>query len=231
MGESPERVFNFGAPGLDSIYRTRLLTKRQLERSLGFRLKAPISMVTYHPVTLDSGDRRTELENILDAITSSKLLAIFTQANADPRGRMINERLRLFCARAPERFHLCQNMGQIGYLSALKYVNLMIGNSSSGLTEAPSFKVPVVNIGDRQKGRMKGANVIDSGTSFAQVKEAIATALSKDFTESLRNSPNPYDKHQDGRTSYRIKEVLKGIELGDHLLKKEFRDLDFSCQS
>ena len=119
------------------------------------------------------------------------------------------------------------SLGQLRYLSALKHVDLMIGNSSSGITEAPSFKLPVVNIGDRQKGRVKAENIIDTNNSFSEITKSIKIALSTEFKQQLSNLINPYDKYQDGRTSEKIKNKLKTIPLNNNILKKEFKDIDF----
>jgi UDP-N-acetylglucosamine 2-epimerase (non-hydrolysing)/GDP/UDP-N,N'-diacetylbacillosamine 2-epimerase (hydrolysing) len=225
MGENPDVVFDFGAPGLDFLYRETIPNKTQLQRLLGFDLDGQVALVTYHPETLNGHNPANGIDSVLTAIESSNLKAIFTQANADPGGRIINDRARSFCAKAPDRYKFCDNLGQRGYLGSLKHLNLMIGNSSSGLTEAPSLGLPVVNIGDRQKGRVRAGNIVDVGCSTSEIKRGIQIALSEPFRASARRSRNPYDPHRDGKTSYRIKETLRTLELGDYLIKKQFRDL------
>jgi UDP-hydrolysing UDP-N-acetyl-D-glucosamine 2-epimerase len=225
MGEDPNHVFNFGAPGLDFLYREAIPNKTELERLLGFDLSGRVALVTYHPETLHDHEPTNGFESVLTAITRSKLKAIFTQANADPGGRKINDRSQAFCAKAPDRYKFLNNLGQRGYFGALKNLDLMIGNSSSGLTEAPSLGLPVVNIGDRQKGRVRAGNIIDVGRSTAEIKRGIEIALSAPFRKSARQSPNPYDPFRDGKTSYRIKEALRTIKLGEYLIKKQFHDL------
>jgi UDP-N-acetylglucosamine 2-epimerase (non-hydrolysing)/GDP/UDP-N,N'-diacetylbacillosamine 2-epimerase (hydrolysing) len=142
------------------------------------------------------------------------------------QGRTINERVKEFCDQNPSMCRFCDNLGQIAYLSCLKNFDLMIGNSSSGITEAPSFKLPVVNIGDRQKGRIKAPNVIDVGYSVRDIQKGIELAVSDSFRARVREVKNPYDKYRDGSVSHRIKETLKSIKLSEQLLKKRFHDLD-----
>jgi UDP-hydrolysing UDP-N-acetyl-D-glucosamine 2-epimerase len=225
MGESPDRVFNFGAPGLDHLYRSTFLTRQQLERELGLSLEEPIALVTYHPVTRDPNKTEAEVSGLVAALRASGLKAVFTMANADAQGAQINLRLQAACAKNPERFRWIPHLGRRRYLSCLKHFAVMIGNSSSGLTEAPSFRLPVVNIGDRQRGRVKAANVIDVSGSSAAVLKGIQKALSPRFRASLRRMRNPYDRFHDGRASERIKDTLKGIPLPAQLVQKSFHDL------
>ena len=225
MGESPERVFNFGAPGLDSLYNATLLTKRELEKELKLSLEEPVALVTYHPATRDSGDIDTQVACLVGAVKASGLHAVFTMANADAHGALINSRLQAACAENPQRFRWIPHLGHRRYLSCLKYFAVMIGNSSSGLTEAPSFRLPVVNIGDRQRGRVRAANVIDVPCSRAAILRGIKKAISPRFRASLRGLRNPYDRFHDGRASERIKNALKRIPLSADLMKKRFYDL------
>lgn len=155
LGESPNRVFNFGAPGLDQVYASDVLTRPQLEQELEFSLRKPIALVTYHPVTQDAGSAEFQVRCLVNAIKASGLNAVFTMANADSQGSLINARLQSACAQNPGRFLWIPHLGHRRYLSCLKHFALMVGNSSSGLTEAPSFRLPVVNIGDRQRGRIR----------------------------------------------------------------------------
>jgi UDP-N-acetylglucosamine 2-epimerase (non-hydrolysing)/GDP/UDP-N,N'-diacetylbacillosamine 2-epimerase (hydrolysing) len=225
MGESPDRVFNFGAPGLDQLYGSGLLTRPQLEQDLGFSLQDPIALVTYHPVTRDAGSAEAQLRSLVSAIKASGLHAVFTMANADAQGSLINTRLQSVCARNPGRFQWVPHLGHRRYLSCLKHFAVMVGNSSSGLTEAPSFRLPVVNIGDRQRGRVRAPNVIDVPCSRAAILRGITQAVSPRFRASLRGMRNPYDRFRDGSASERIKEVLKNVCLSDDLLMKRFHDL------
>ena len=228
MGENPEHVFNFGAPGLDHIYREKLLSKPELENHLQFKLTGSVAIVTYHPVTLETTGALSQIANVLEAIASSGIKTVFTKSNADAHGREINREIARFCESNPGRFRFFDNLGQKVYLSCLKNLDLMVGNSSSGLTEGPSFKIPVVNIGDRQKGRIKADNIIDVGYEVDQIRAGIAKAVSQKFRQSIQDIRNPYDKYTDGRTSFRIKETLKSIELSERLIKKMFYDIQFT---
>jgi GDP/UDP-N,N'-diacetylbacillosamine 2-epimerase (hydrolysing) len=225
MGESPNRVFNFGAPGLDQLYGSTLLTRVQLEQELGFQLEGPIALVTYHPVTRDRDSAEAQVRCLVSAIRASGLKAVFTMANADAQGGLINTRLQAVCAQTPARFKWIPHLGHRRYLSCLQHFSVMVGNSSSGLTEAPSFRLPVVNIGDRQRGRVRAGNVIDVPCSWASILRGIRKAISPRFRVSLRGMRNPYDRFHDGRASERIKAVLKQVSLSDDLLKKSFHDL------
>jgi UDP-hydrolysing UDP-N-acetyl-D-glucosamine 2-epimerase len=224
MGESPRRVFNFGAPGLDQIHRSRLMTRRELERDLEIDLKGPVALVTYHPVTRDDGDVVTQVGEVTKAVEAIGLPAVFTAANADAGGMRINARLRSVCAENPTKFTWVAHLGHRRYLSCLAHFAVMVGNSSSGLTEAPSFRLPVVNIGDRQRGRVRAANVIDVPCTEAAILRGLRRATSPRFQVSLRGMRNPYDRSRDGRASERIKNVLRDIDLSGDFLKKGFYD-------
>jgi UDP-N-acetylglucosamine 2-epimerase len=176
-------------------------------------------------VTTERGSAREQIDHLLAAIETSGIRAVFTKANTDLEGNLINRRLANFCGSNPARFRLFDNLGQTRYLSCLRSLDLMIGNSSSGLIEAPSFGLPVVNVGVRQKGRTRAGNVIDVGNGVEQVREGISKALSASFKKSLEGLVNPYDRFGDGMTSRRIKNTLKQIPSSKSLTKKEFRDL------
>jgi GDP/UDP-N,N'-diacetylbacillosamine 2-epimerase (hydrolysing) len=225
MGESPKRVYNFGGPGLDQLFQEPLMTRTELERDLEIDFDNPIALVTYHPETRDVADGRKQIDTVLAAIERSGVRAVFTMANADSGGAIINARIRSFCAKQPERYKWFTNLGRRRYLSCMRYFSLMIGNSSSGLTEAPSFRLPVVNIGDRQRGRIRARNILDVPRRADVIEKGIKRALSPRFRSSLRGMRNPYDRFHDGRTSLRIKDVLRDVELSGELLKKQFNDL------
>ena len=231
MGEAPAHTFNVGAPGLDHLYHTELLSRSALAGQLDLSLDPPTALVTYHPVTTDDAPAaQAQVESLLEALRAvDGLQAVFTKANADTTGRAINERLASFCRQSPERFRLFDNLGHQRYLSCLKHLSLMVGNSSSGLTEAPSFRLPVVNVGDRQKGRLQAQNVIQVDCSTTAITEGIRRALSDDFRRSLNDSTNPYDRFADGGASRRIMETLKTIPLGPEIRKKAFRDLPWEA--
>jgi UDP-N-acetylglucosamine 2-epimerase (non-hydrolysing)/GDP/UDP-N,N'-diacetylbacillosamine 2-epimerase (hydrolysing) len=225
MGESPKRVFNFGAPGLDQLYGSTRLTRTQLEQQLGFSLRDSVAIVTYHPVTRDADPASDQVGCLVAAIKASGLRAVFTAANADAQGSLINDRLRIVCAQNPERFKWIPHLGHRRYLSCLEHFAVMVGNSSSGLTEAPSFRLPVVNVGDRQRGRVRAANVIDVPCSRVAILRGIKRAISPRFHESLKGMRNPYDRFRNGRASEQIKDVLKHVSLSQDFLKKTFYDL------
>ncbi len=226
LGENPRYVFNYGAPGLDNLFRLKLLKREQLSTYLGIDFRNPTAIFTYHPVTLERNTIVSQIRDILRQIRTFALQVIFTKANADAGGLAINKEIERFCRSAPEKYKLFDNLGQIKYFSCMKYCRLMIGNSSSGIIEAASFKLPVVNIGDRQRGRIAPENVIHAKT-LKDVKKAICLALSEDFKKKIKGIKNPYLKVKGGKVSVKIKDKLKSIPLGDRLRKKRFYDIKF----
>ena len=190
MGEDPERVFNSGAPGIDNIINLNLLTKKILEKELSWKFTSKSALFTYHPVTLEENDIAHDLEVILSILETFSFNILFTYANADTGGRVINQKIEQFCKIQPAKYKVVKSLGQVKYLSAMKYVDLLIGNTSSGIIEAASFKKPVVNIGDRQKGRLRGENVIDCNLNTLQ--ESIKLALSSSFRNKIKNMNNIY---------------------------------------
>jgi len=225
MGEARDRVFNFGAPGLDQIRHSRLLSRAELERELGIPPSTPVAIITYHPVTREIQTVDNQIGALLRAVKRCKIAAVFTAANADAQGARINTRLEAFCKADPSLYKWIPHLGHQRYLSCVAHLDLMIGNSSSGLTEAPSFRLPVVNIGDRQKGRLKGRNIIDVDCSTDAIARGIERALSSRFRNSLRGMRNPYERFRDGRVSERIKDVLKQTDISGEFLKKHFNDV------
>ena len=190
MGEDPARVFNTGAPGIDNIINLKLLTKSKLEKELNWKLTSKSALFTYHPVTLEESDIEIDLEAILSVLETFSFNILYTYANADSGGRIINQKIEEFCKIQPSKYKVVKSLGQVKYLSAMKYVNLLIGNSSSGIIEAASFKKPVINIGDRQKGRLRGKNVIDCNLNSLQ--DSIKLALSSSFRNNIKNMNNIY---------------------------------------
>ena len=225
MGENPKFVFNYGAPGLDNLHKLRLLNKEKLQEELEFDLHGETAIITCHPATLEKHSPRDQIDNLLTVVKASGFKAVFTMANADPGGRTINREIEKFCRTEPEKYKFLRNLGRLKYLSCLKNFDIMIGNSSSGIIEAPSFKLPVVNIGDRQKGRVRAENVIDVGYSKSGIEKGIKKAMSHAFRNTIRYVKNPYDRYSDGKTGYRIKEKLKKLKLDSDLVKKKFHDL------
>ena len=190
MGEDPKRVFNSGAPGIDNIINLKPLTKIQLEEELEWQFNGNSVLFTYHPVTLTDADLQSDLEFILGILAKFKFNILFTYANADLGNHIINQNIEKFCKKNPKKYKVFKNLGQVRYLSAMNYVDLIIGNSSSGIIEAASFKKPVINIGDRQKGRLQGKNVINC--NLITLKESIIIALSDGFKNTIKNMTNIY---------------------------------------
>ena len=190
MGEDPTRVFNSGAPGIDNIKNLNLFTKKILEKELNWKLTSKSALFTYHPVTLKNNNISNDIEVILSILEKFDFNILFTYANADAGGRVINQKIEQFCKIQPAKYKVVKNLGQVKYLSAMKYVDLLIGNTSSGIIEAASFKKPVINIGDRQKGRLRGKNVIDCNINSLQ--ESITLALSNNFRHKIKNMNNIY---------------------------------------
>jgi GDP/UDP-N,N'-diacetylbacillosamine 2-epimerase (hydrolysing) len=222
LGEHPNRVFVVGAMGIENINRLELLTKKKFEKSIDFKLNKNNILVTFHPVTLETGTAKIQFQELLDAIDELKETnIIFTKANSDTDGRTINKMIDKYVAGNNNKSALFDSLGQLRYLSALKYVDAVVGNSSSGLLEAPSFKIGSINIGDRQKGRIKADNVIDCLPDKASIKNAFKRLYSKEFQSAVKNCDNPFG---DGYSSKIIVKVLKNQKL-DNILKKSFHDL------
>lgn len=223
LGEQPERVFNFGSPGIDNIYKLNLIeSKSNFEREINFKLGQFSVMVTFHPVTLDDNSAQNQFQALLDSLLHfENLKIIFTKPNADTNGRIIIEMIDTFVNLYPDKCCSFISLGQIRYLSALKYVNLVIGNSSSGLTEAPSFKIPTINIGDRQRGRIKASSVIDCDSNKRDIISAINVAVSYEFQQKIKNTKNPYGI---AGASEKIVQTMKNISLKE-IIKKEFYQL------
>lgn len=228
MGERPESVFNFGAPGLDVVHKQKLLNKRELARELRMDLSRPTALVTFHPETLNGKSPAAQIKGICSALKQTNMRAIFTKANADMGGRSINETIKKFCLQNGRNNRLFDSLGQLRYMSCLQHCDIMVGNSSSGIIEAASFGIPVVNIGDRQKGRVRGTNVIDVQGTKSGILAGIKKGLSKPFARRISRKPNPYERYRDGKVSRRIKDKIKSTKIAQHLLKKQFYDLRFS---
>lgn len=224
LGEAPERVFNVGAPGLDHVARTERLAPEALEASLdGFSLAPPAFLVTYHPATLASGGVAEPVANLtaaLDRFPDAQVL--ITKSNADTAGREVNALLKAYADGQPERVKLVDSLGQVRYLSALAHVSAVVGNSSSGITEAPAFQVPTINIGDRQKGRPRAASVMDCEETADAIGDAIQRALGAEMQSILPTVRSPYGT---GDASGAIAEYLRTLPLGVGVLAAPFHDL------
>ncbi len=223
LGEQPQRVFNVGGMGIENIKRLKLLSKDEFEKSIDFKLNKKNIIVTFHPVTLESATAKKQFQNLLDAIdTLNDTCIIFTKANSDTDGRVINSMIDDYVSKNSDKAVGFTSLGQLRYLSALQYVDAMIGNSSSGLAEAPSFKIGTINIGDRQKGRIMADSVINCKSDRESILKSFKKLYSKVFQEELKTSINPYG---DGCASLKIIEELKKVNL-KNILKKSFYDIE-----
>ena len=224
LGEQPDRVFNVGSLGIESIKTLTLLTRRELEEQIKFSFAGKIAMVTYHPVTLESEDEvRQQFENLLDVLRQfSQLKIIFTKANADMGGRIINGAIDDFVAENKGRCAAYESLGQLRYLSALQFCSIVIGNSSSGIIEAPSFHIPTVNIGDRQRGRVYAASVINCENTFRDINRAVSFGLSEEALNKMANVANPYERPD---TSENIIKIIKAYFKKGIDIKKVFYDM------
>lgn len=225
LGESPDRVFQVGALGIENILKTNLLSKEELEKSIQFKLNQPYAVVTFHPVTLENNTVKEQFQNLLCALDQhQELKYILTKANADANGEVINAMIDEYASKH-HNVIAYPSLGMLRYLSALKYCKMVIGNSSSGIIEAPSFGIPTINIGDRQKGRTQSDSVINCTVSSQDISVAINLALSDEFIKSASNTINPYG---DGYTSDRIVNIIREYVLENKInLKKRFYDIDF----
>ena len=223
LGEQPQRVFCTGTPGLDNIVPLNLLSKEEFQRSIEFDLEgSPTALLTFHPITLDFSSAEKQFDEVLAALSARpEMKIIFTMPNSDTDGRVIITMINDFVAKNPKQCKAFVSLGQLRYLSALKHVDLVIGNSSSGLIEAPSFKIPTINIGDRQKGRIKAASVIDCEPTRLSIGQALNLAFDPNFKASLQNLKNPYGE---AGASKKIKDILCEFDLKD-IIKKNFYDL------
>ena len=222
LGEQPEKVFQVGGLGIDNIFNLKLLKKHELERLIDFELGNKNLLITYHPVTLEYNTSERQMKELLDALNDLKdTHLIFTMPNADTDGRVIFKMIKEFVEnRANAKYFT--SLGQLRYLSCIKYVDGVIGNSSSGIIEVPSFKKGTINIGDRQKGRKKAKSIIDCDPTRDSIKEAIDRLYSSDFETILENTINPYGN---GGASEAIVSILEEISFED-MLKKSFFDLN-----
>ena len=223
LGEHPDTVFNVGAIGLDAIKKLPLLDKASFEQAIGFKLKERNILITYHPVTLEKEAPIETFENILtalDELTDTAL--IFTHANSDKNGRIINKMITEYVSNHKDKAVEFKSLGQLRYLSALQYVDFVIGNSSSGILEVPAFYIPTINIGDRQKGRICNESVINSNNSLEDIKKSITFALDKTFREKIQQQELLYGN---GTAAGKILQIIK--EHNHISIKKSFYNIDF----
>lgn len=205
LGEEPRRVFAVGSLSLDAIRRARLLSRKELERQLGMRFLSRNLLVTFHPETRAANTLK-QLHELLASLAALQNTAVlFTASNADPMGRAMNQLIRKFVAARPGKTLVVASLGTTLYYSAMRAVDAVVGNSSSGIVEAPSFRVPTVNIGARQQGRIRASSVIDCPADRRAIAKAIARVQTPGFQKTLRKVRNPYG---DGRTAQRIVHIL-----------------------
>lgn len=223
LGEQPETVYNVGSLGVENIKKLNLLNRKEVEALIGFRITGITIMITYHPVTLEDDTAEKQFRNILDVMDAHKdMRLIFTKANSDSDGRIINQMIDNYVKDNAEHCAAFTSMGQYRYLSALQYCDVVLGNSSSGIIEAPSFHIPTVNIGERQRGRVRSKSVIDCGNKAEQIEEALKTALLPEFREKIMDIKNPYEGE---RTADQIIEIVsKALHDGIEIKKKFFDD-------
>ncbi|MBD5448669.1 MAG: UDP-N-acetylglucosamine 2-epimerase (hydrolyzing) [Lachnospiraceae bacterium] len=234
LGEHPNRVFCVGAPGIENIRSQKLLDKAELEESIGFYLGEKYCLVTFHPVTLEAGDGIGQINELLQALDEmTEYHYLITKANADAGGREINRCLEEFAAARSERVYLTDSLGMIRYLSAMKYCSMVIGNSSSGILEAPAMGVPTVNIGNRQGGRIQAASIVNCAPVTSDIKAAMARVETDHFRERTSKSfllcQKEYVSPSEAIVS-RIREYLFGENGVGIDLKKKFYDIEFELE-
>ncbi|MVX62349.1 UDP-N-acetylglucosamine 2-epimerase (hydrolyzing) [Clostridium chromiireducens] len=217
MGEESWRVFNVGDPGIENIKTTKFLNKQELRKQLNLDIDEDTLLITYHPVTLERELLSYQIENLIKALSIIKKKMIITYPNSDNGGDYIIKELEGFAKKNPN-VHLFKNLGVLKYLSVMKLCGAVIGNSSSALVEAPYLKVPAINIGNRQKGRLMADNIISCSNECEDIVKAINKSLSNEFRKTVKNTESLYGE---GNTSEEIVKILEDIQIDDKLLKKK----------
>lgn len=220
LGETPQKVFNVGGLGVDLIKNTKFLSKKSLESSLKFKFLKKNILITFHPVTLES-DCKNQFQELIKSLSKLKNIGmIFTMPNADKNSKEIDQIINSFCNNKNNAKYF-KSLGTLRYLSCMKIVDGIVGNSSSGLLEAPSFKIGTINIGNRQEGRLKSKSVIDTIPDEKLIDIAFKKLFSSEFKINLENVVNPYGK---GGACKKIFEIISKVDL-EGITKKEFYDL------
>lgn len=224
MGEQPNRVFNVGATGVENALHVDTMSREELQDSLKCSLDRPYAVVTFHPVTLETNTAKLQMQELLTAMMEHpEYLYLCTKANADSGGREINHLLDE-SAKEADNIIVYESLGMRRYLSALRYADVVIGNSSSGIIEVPSFGIPTINIGDRQKGRIQAESVINCRPDRLSISKSIEKAQDISFRKKIKKAENPYG---DGNTSKAIVDILyEHLVMRPIDLKKRFYDLD-----
>ncbi len=220
MGEEPWRVTVSGAPTLDNMLALADLTDAELEQRIGVRLDPRILLATFHPATLEPGKTAAQVAEFVAALERVDHPVVLTCPNADTHAGEVIAAVRAFVARKPATRRFITNLGSAAYFALMRRVAAMVGNSSSGIIEAASFGLPVVDIGERQRGRAHGPNVLHAACNASAIEDAIKAALRSDFREAARKVENPYG---DGHAAERIAKVLRTVPLDERLLKKRFQ--------
>lgn len=224
LGEPPDSVFCVGSLGVENVRLQKLMNREELAQSIGVPLDKPYVVVTFHPVTLEKKTVREQFETLLSALEEfGEYQMIFTKANADADGRIINQLIDRYAAENRDRAAAFVSLGMMRYLSALQYCEMVIGNSSSGIIEAPSFHIPTVNIGNRQKGRVRGRSVIDCACMTKEIIEAVHKAQEMRKEGTLLSEGNPYEGAE---TSDRILQGIKECLAGGLDVRKQFYDME-----
>lgn len=222
LGENPDRVFYVGAIGVDNIKKVQLMTKEEVEASLGFVIDKDTVLATYHPVTLANSSVENEIDAFLSALKEfTNLKVVFTMPNSDTGGDVIAERINGFVAENRGRSIAFKSLGMRRYLSVIPHVAAVVGNSSSGIVEVPSFGIPTLNIGDRQKGRTSCESVVDCLSDKESIVEGLEKVLSSGMAVVAQNAKNPYDKPD---TAKSIFEIIRNYPLKG-LVQKRFYDI------
>ncbi|MBA4391142.1 MAG: UDP-N-acetylglucosamine 2-epimerase (hydrolyzing) [Syntrophus sp. (in: bacteria)] len=225
LGEAPDRVFNVGALGVENIRRMSFMEHGELAESIGFSLEKPYFLVTFHPVTLEKATSGEQFQCLLDALDFfPEFNVILTKTNADTDSRVINHMIEAFARERPGRCLAVASLGANRYLAAMKYAAAVIGNSSSGIVEAPCFRIPTVNIGDRQKGRIRAGNTLNCSPDTVSIRRSIDISLSPAFRESLSDISNPYERPD---THSRIVRLIENTDIVG-ITTKTFHNIKFS---
>lgn len=223
LGEQPDRVFNVGALGVENIKKMLLMGKEEIEKEIDFKINDTTILVTYHPVTLGNRTAKDDIEDFVSALEERKdVQVIFTMPNSDTGGQFIVDAINDFVAKNPERSKAYKSLGVVRYLSVMRQVAAVVGNSSSGLVEVPSFGIPTLNIGDRQKGRLAADSVYNCAPDRTAVLNGLDMVLSPAFRKKAAETHNPYEKENTAQTIY---DVISTYPL-EQLNQKHFYDIN-----
>lgn len=223
LGEQPDRVFNVGALGVENIKKMPLMSKEEIEKEIDFEINKNTILVTYHPVTLGNRTAKDDIEDFVAALEELKdIRVIFTMPNSDTGGQFIVDAINDFVAKNPERAKAYKSLGVVRYLSVMRQVAAVVGNSSSGLVEVPSFGIPTLNIGDRQKGRLAADSVYNCAPDRTSVLNGLDMVLSPAFRQKAAETHNPYEKENTAQTIF---DVISTYPL-EQLNQKHFYDIN-----